>query len=149
MVACPRSLRRSVSLRIALRLELELTPHARNRQNYSGWVFSNGLTIYTLCGHQYGLRWFNVDQSLAQFGLFSLWEALLGCGSKLNRRGYAGFGPCFHLPGFHFGHRLFEPLPFLRLPFFSATSSQGSICSTTSSLACTGPRVSVASFSRP
>ena len=28
---------------------------------------------------------------------------LYGCGSKLNRRGYAGFGPCFHLPGFHFG----------------------------------------------
>ena len=28
---------------------------------------------------------------------------LFGCGSKLNRRGYAGFGPCFHLPGFHFG----------------------------------------------
>ena len=26
-----------------------------------------------------------------------------GCGSKLNRRGYAGFGLCFHLPGFHFG----------------------------------------------
>ena len=26
-----------------------------------------------------------------------------GCGSKLNRRGYAGFGPCFHSPGFHFG----------------------------------------------
>ena len=26
-----------------------------------------------------------------------------GCGSKLTRRGYAGFGPCFHLPGFHFG----------------------------------------------
>ena len=25
-----------------------------------------------------------------------------GCGSKLNKRGYAGFGPCFHLPGFHF-----------------------------------------------
>ena len=25
------------------------------------------------------------------------------CGSKLNRRGYAGFGPHFHLPGFHFG----------------------------------------------
>ena len=25
------------------------------------------------------------------------------CGSILNRRGYAGFGPCFHLPGFHFG----------------------------------------------
>ena len=26
-----------------------------------------------------------------------------GCGSKLNRRGYADFGLCFHLPGFHFG----------------------------------------------
>ena len=26
-----------------------------------------------------------------------------GCGSKLYRRGYAGVGPCFHLPGFHFG----------------------------------------------
>ena len=37
---------------------------------------------------------------------------LNGCGSKLNRRGYAGFGPCFHLPGqpileFQF----FEPQP--------------------------------------
>ena len=30
-------------------------------------------------------------------------QLLTGCGSKLNRRGYAGFGPCFHLPGFHFG----------------------------------------------
>ena len=29
--------------------------------------------------------------------------ATYGCGSKLNRRGYAGVGPCFHLPGFHFG----------------------------------------------
>ena len=26
-----------------------------------------------------------------------------GGGSKLNRRGYAGFDPCFHLAGFHFG----------------------------------------------
>ena len=26
-----------------------------------------------------------------------------GCGSKLNSWGYAGFGPCFHLPGFHLG----------------------------------------------
>ena len=30
-------------------------------------------------------------------------------GSKLNRRGYTGFGPCFHLPGFHVGYRFFEP----------------------------------------
>ena len=28
---------------------------------------------------------------------------MYGCGSKLNRRGYAGCGPCFYLPGFHFG----------------------------------------------
>ena len=28
---------------------------------------------------------------------------IYGSGSKLNRRGYAGFGPCFYLPGFHFG----------------------------------------------
>ena len=34
-----------------------------------------------------------------------------GCGSKLNRRGYAGFGPCFHLPGFHVQYRFFEPQP--------------------------------------
>ena len=34
-----------------------------------------------------------------------------GCGSKSNRSGYAGFGPCFHLPGFHFGNVLFEPQP--------------------------------------
>ena len=26
-----------------------------------------------------------------------------GCGSKFTRRSYAGFGPCFHFPGFHFG----------------------------------------------
>ena len=26
-----------------------------------------------------------------------------GCGSKLNSRGYAGVGPCFHLPGFQCG----------------------------------------------
>ena len=26
-------------------------------------------------------------------------KVLNGCGSKLNRRGYAGFGTCFHLPG--------------------------------------------------
>ena len=26
-----------------------------------------------------------------------------GWGSKLNSRGYAGVGPCFRLPGFHFG----------------------------------------------
>ena len=31
-----------------------------------------------------------------------------GCGSKLNRRGYAGVGPCFHLPGFHFGAGCFS-----------------------------------------
>ena len=33
----------------------------------------------------------------------------LGCGSKLNRRGHAGFGPCFHVPRFRFGYRTFRP----------------------------------------
>ena len=27
-----------------------------------------------------------------------------GYGSKLNHQGTAGFSPCFHLPGFHFGY---------------------------------------------
>ena len=27
-----------------------------------------------------------------------------GYGSKLHHQGTAGFGPCFHLPGFHFGN---------------------------------------------
>ena len=27
-----------------------------------------------------------------------------GYGSKLSHQGTAGFGPCFHLPGFHFGY---------------------------------------------
>ena len=37
-----------------------------------------------------------------------------GCGSKLNRRGYAGFGPCFHLPGQPVLEiRFFEPQPYV------------------------------------
>ena len=41
---------------------------------------------------------------LALSGMLSALDVLEdGCSSKLNRRGYAGFGPCFHLPGFHFG----------------------------------------------
>ena len=28
----------------------------------------------------------------------------MGYGSKSNHQGTAGFSPCFHLPGFHFGH---------------------------------------------
>ena len=39
-----------------------------------------------------------------------------GCGSKSNRRGYAGFGPCFHLPGFHFGTRFVGHLCWRVLP---------------------------------
>ena len=30
-----------------------------------------------------------------------------GCGSKINHYGTAGFSPCFHLPGFHFGYLFF------------------------------------------
>ena len=41
------------------------------------------------------------------------WKLRNGCGSKLNSRAYAGFGPCFHLPGFHFVTGLLnvEPQP--------------------------------------
>ena len=70
------------------------------------------------------------------------WRVLYGCGSKLNWRGYAGFGPCFHLPRFHFGTvvlshrhinapsdhgacRLFPPssLPALRPPCHTASGT--------------------------
>ena len=42
-------------------------------------------------------------------------------GSKLKSRGYAGVGPCFHLPGFHFGTGIFShshKVPFIcELPY--------------------------------
>ena len=41
----------------------------------------------------------------------SIYQSINGCGSKLNRRGYAGFGPCFHFPGFHFGTVFFSISP--------------------------------------
>ena len=34
---------------------------------------------------------------------------------KIKQGGYAGFGPCFHSPGFHFGIPVFEPQPFRSL----------------------------------
>ena len=43
-----------------------------------------------------------------------------GCGSKLARRGYAGFGPCFHLPGFHFGTGLVSRGQLFQLRFDDA-----------------------------
>ena len=38
-----------------------------------------------------------------QAPVVSFWDPFLGRGSKFSRRGYAGFGPCFHLPEFHIG----------------------------------------------
>ena len=38
-----------------------------------------------------------------------------GCGSKLNRRGYAGFGPCFHLTRVPLWYRFFEPQPYIHI----------------------------------
>ena len=35
-----------------------------------------------------------------------------GCGSKFNRRGYAGVGPCSPLTRVPFWYRFFEPQPF-------------------------------------
>ena len=53
-----------------------------------------------------------------------------GCGSKLHRRGYAGVGPCFHLPGFHSGYRFCEPQPYdLMIPgwFVAPSLRQGAV----------------------
>ena len=36
----------------------------------------------------------------------------IGYGSKLNQQGTAGFSPCFHLPGIHFGGPISDPQPF-------------------------------------
>ena len=61
-----------------------------------------------------------------------------GCGSKLDHQGTAGFSPCFHLPGFHFGC-LFLTHPqmgmsnlFGWLPFGKPPSKQALIPSTPS-----------------
>ena len=36
----------------------------------------------------------------------------MGVAQKVKQEGQtAGFGPGFHLPGFHFGYRFFEPQP--------------------------------------
>ena len=48
------------------------------------------------------MQWHVPDAKLPIFAPFS-GGLRNGFGSKSNRRGYAGFGPCFHLPGFHFG----------------------------------------------
>ena len=48
---------------------------------------------------------------------------ILGCGSKLNRRGYAGFGPCFLLPASILEFRFFEPQP---LVLFQTNPRRGS-----------------------
>ena len=40
----------------------------------------------------------------SRFGLLGLRWKHMGCGSKLNHQGTAGFSPCFLLPGFHFGY---------------------------------------------
>ena len=57
----------------------------------------------------------------ARFGDVNPWFlwTVSGCGSKLSRWGYAGFGPCFHLPGFNVPFRasvFFEPPPGGGLP---------------------------------
>ena len=57
---------------------------------------------------------------------------IYGCGVKSNRRGYAGFGPRFHLPGFQFGtgflshsHNMFSTIPILRMSVgFSRTRKE-------------------------
>ena len=46
---------------------------------------------------------FRCERQVATAALEDRDLATPGCGSKSNRRGYTGFGPCFHFPGFHFG----------------------------------------------
>ena len=65
-------------------------------------VKTNGIPLWARCTIYFRI-YFNGDWDVHRgYDLdFDPWEN--GCGSKLNRRGKAGFGPCFHLPGFHFG----------------------------------------------
>ena len=42
-------------------------------------------------------------EQLDEYDNHNIMQDTCGCGSKLNSGDYAGFGPCFHLPGFHFG----------------------------------------------
>ena len=70
---------------------------------FSGWIgmFTGG-TIWLLThGHQTPAPKFAPLFVSLLWGprCFPLTRPKNGCGSKLIRRGYAGFGPCFHLPG--------------------------------------------------
>ena len=38
---------------------------------------------------------------------------------KFNHQGTANFGPCFHLPGIHFGYLFFDPQPYGLKTWFS------------------------------
>ena len=53
------------------------------------------------CHHFYGFRsaCHGLRRTGVYVGVVSTWY-----GSKLNQQGTAGFGPCFYLPGFHFGY---------------------------------------------
>ena len=77
------------------------------------------LGFWRLCsvpeaGQVYGQVWISFLK-FQGWGFCQCYESF-GCGSKLNHQGTAGFGPCCHLPGFHFGYLFFDPQPFVRAP---------------------------------
>ena len=53
---------------------------------------------------------------MGQSSCWGCWLQPLGYESKLNHQGTAGFSPCFHLPGFHFGFPIFDPQPLCSAP---------------------------------
>ena len=56
------------------------------------------------------------------------YKGLHGCGSKFNRRVYAGFGPCFHLPEFHFGTGFLSHTHMIEMGYFKHRLCHDSEC---------------------
>ena len=65
-------------------------PSQAFRTELEDWKRRSGLVAASRGSPRYAPASFLVDSN--------------GCGSKLNHQGTTGFGPCCHLPGFHFGY---------------------------------------------
>ena len=68
---------------------------------------ANGQNKGVGCGRVSVTKGAPVWLGILQTSRFTL--QLYGCGLKLHSRGYAGVGPCFHLPGFLFGTVFWSP----------------------------------------
>ena len=78
---------------------------------FDPWPYKDGsVRLWSCQSFQLPVRWgwASTEVKLRQAVCLAITRAmktnLNGCGSEINRRGNAGFGPCFHLPGFHFGY---------------------------------------------